>query len=91
MLDAANLEDLDQLVDLEQRCFDSDRMSRRSFRRMLTRANAALLVDRDGEHGAVRLAGDLAGFESERLAAPVDLDFVVIEINGHCLSFHSAG
>ena len=52
MLDAATLEDLDQLVDLEQRCFDSDRMSRRSFRRMLTRANAALLVDRDG--GRVR-------------------------------------
>ena len=52
MLDAATLEDLDQLVDLEQRCFDSDRMSRRSFRRMLTRANAAVLVDRDG--GRVR-------------------------------------
>ena len=48
MLDAATLEDLDQLVDLEQRCFDSDRMSRRSFRRMITRANAALRVDRVG-------------------------------------------
>ncbi len=49
MVQAATLDDLDALLDLEQRCFDSDRMSRRSFRRMITRANAALLVDRDGE------------------------------------------
>ncbi len=37
-----------------------------------------------GEHGAVGLAGDLAGLEGERAAAPVDFDFVVIE---HVLSF----
>ena len=47
MLRPATLDDLDPLVALEERCFDSDRMSRRSFRRMITRANAALLVDRD--------------------------------------------
>ena len=45
-----------------------------------------------GEHGAVGLAGDLAGLEGERLAAPVELDLVVIEIDGHVASsFHSAG
>ena len=37
-----------------------------------------------GEHGAVGLAGDLAGFEDERTAAPFDFHFVVIE---HVLSF----
>ena len=37
-----------------------------------------------GEHGAVGLARDLAGFEDERTAAPFDFHFVVIE---HVLSF----
>lgn len=32
----ATLEDLDALVELEQRCFSGDRLSRRSFRRWLT-------------------------------------------------------
>lgn len=36
----ARLDDLDELVRLETACFDSDRMSRRSFRHALTRANA---------------------------------------------------
>lgn len=40
----ATIEDLDELVALEERCFESDRMSRRSFRRMVTKANATLLV-----------------------------------------------
>ncbi len=45
----AVLDDLDQLVVLENRCFDTDRLSRRSFRHMLTRANASTLIhDRDG-------------------------------------------
>ncbi|MEX0899612.1 MAG: GNAT family N-acetyltransferase/peptidase C39 family protein [Gammaproteobacteria bacterium] len=49
MVQPATLDDLDALVDLEHRCFDSDRLSRRSFRRMITRANAALLIDREGD------------------------------------------
>ncbi|MCK8515538.1 GNAT family N-acetyltransferase [Methylonatrum kenyense] len=36
--------DLAALVDLEQRCFPGDRISRRGFRHMLTRGNAHLLV-----------------------------------------------
>src|SRR6185437_3431657 len=44
-----------------------------------------------GEHGAVRLAGDLAGLEGERLAAPVEFNLVIIEVDGHFASFHSAG
>lgn len=32
-------------MELEHRCFDGDRLTRRSLRRMLTRARAALLVD----------------------------------------------
>lgn len=44
---AGTLDDLDALVALEERVFDSDRMSRRSFRRMLTKANAVLLVEGD--------------------------------------------
>ncbi|HXH04077.1 MAG TPA: peptidase C39 family protein [Candidatus Competibacteraceae bacterium] len=45
MLRAATLDDLDALVRLEQRSFFSDRMSRRSLRYMLTKANASILVD----------------------------------------------
>lgn len=48
MIRPATLADLDKLVELENRCFDGDRLSRRSFRRMLTRAKAALPVDDDG-------------------------------------------
>jgi len=45
----ASLRDLNGLVELERGCFDSDLISRRSFRHLLTRANASLLVaDEDG-------------------------------------------
>lgn len=45
----ATLKDLDALVALEQRCFDLDRISRRNFRHLLTKAHAATLVaERDG-------------------------------------------
>jgi ribosomal protein S18 acetylase RimI-like enzyme len=40
----ATLRDLDGLVELERRCFSTDLISRRSFRYLLTRANAAILV-----------------------------------------------
>lgn len=36
----ARLEDLDRLVELEQNCFNNDRLNRRSFRYLLTRGNA---------------------------------------------------
>ncbi|MGB9430385.1 MAG: N-acetyltransferase [Gammaproteobacteria bacterium] len=45
MIRPANLSDLDALVQLETRNFDSDRLSRRSFYYLLTRGNAILLVD----------------------------------------------
>ncbi len=48
----ATVADLDQLVELEERCFTTDRMSRRSFRHMLTRGKAGTLVwDEDGRLG----------------------------------------
>lgn len=48
-------EDLAALVALEQHCFDSDRISQRQFRYLLTRGNAAILVaEVDG-----RLQGDV--------------------------------
>jgi len=40
----ATLRDLDGLVELERRCFATDLISRRSFRHLLTRANASILV-----------------------------------------------
>ncbi|MDX1604891.1 MAG: GNAT family N-acetyltransferase/peptidase C39 family protein [Candidatus Competibacterales bacterium] len=43
-LRAATLDDLDALVALEERCFSGDRLSRRSFRHLLTRGHAALQV-----------------------------------------------
>ncbi|WP_341937322.1 GNAT family N-acetyltransferase/peptidase C39 family protein [Marinimicrobium sp. C2-29] len=50
---AATAPDLDDLVALEQRCFDSDRLSRRSFRRWLDGDQCVFLLARDGQ----RLAG----------------------------------
>lgn len=44
----ATISDLDALVALEARCFDSDRLSRRSFRRMLKQAHADVLVHESG-------------------------------------------
>ena len=41
----ARLGDLAALVDLENRCFVTDRLSPRSFRYMLTKGNAETLVD----------------------------------------------
>ncbi len=54
MIRPASLDDLDALVAIEQRSFDSDRLSRRSFRHMLTRGRAMTLVD--------ELAGVLRGY-----------------------------
>lgn len=51
---AAALTDLDRLVQVEQRCFQSDRLSRRSFRHFLTRGKASVLVFDD--------AGEIAGY-----------------------------
>lgn len=49
MLRDATTEDLDALVALEERCFASDRLSRRSFRRMIARKTSPLIVaDVDG-------------------------------------------
>jgi ribosomal protein S18 acetylase RimI-like enzyme len=44
MLRKARLEDLDVLVELENEAFATDRLSRRSFRHLLTRGNASILV-----------------------------------------------
>ncbi len=52
MVRPARLEDIDALVTIEELCFDTDRLSRRSFRHMITRAHAATLVDEDA--GVVR-------------------------------------
>lgn len=45
MIRDARLSDLNALVDLEERCFEIDRFSRRQFRYMMTRAQARLIVD----------------------------------------------
>lgn len=45
MIRTATLQDLDGLLDIENRCFDTDRISRRNFRHLLTKANAATLLD----------------------------------------------
>lgn len=41
---AASLADVDALLALEKTCFDSDRLSRRSFKWMINKANSLLLV-----------------------------------------------
>lgn len=47
MIRDATLDDLDALVEVENRCFDSDRLSRRSFRYLLTKGNAEIIVEED--------------------------------------------
>lgn len=47
MIRQATLQDLDSLVEIENASFDVDRLSRRSFRYLLTKANAATLVYED--------------------------------------------
>lgn len=53
MIRVATLSDLPALTALETRCFDTDCISRRSFRHLLTRGHAAILVD----ERQTRLAG----------------------------------
>src|SRR3569623_2363047 len=48
MIRDATLDDLDALVQIENRCFDGDRLSRRNFRYLLTKGNAETVVDVDG-------------------------------------------
>jgi ribosomal protein S18 acetylase RimI-like enzyme len=52
MIRRAGIHHLDALIDLENRSFPGDRISRRSFRRLLTRAHATTLLDVEG--GSVR-------------------------------------
>ncbi|RUQ37871.1 MAG: GNAT family N-acetyltransferase [Candidatus Competibacteraceae bacterium] len=50
MLRHATLDDLPALLAIENRCFDTDRISRRSFRHLLTHGNAITLLDEcDGQ------------------------------------------
>lgn len=54
MIRDANLEDIDELVRLEDACFDTDRLSRRSFRHILSRGRSFTLVEEE--------AGRLRGY-----------------------------
>lgn len=47
MIRDASLDDLDGLVHIENNCFATDRLYRRNFRYMITKANARMLVDED--------------------------------------------
>ncbi|MGH8279859.1 MAG: GNAT family N-acetyltransferase [Gammaproteobacteria bacterium] len=68
MIRRANLGDLDALVQLETFTFDSDRLSRRSFRHLLTRGNAIVLVDAEsGELRGYALLNFRAGCADARL------------------------
>lgn len=50
MIRLADNSDIDALLALENRVFETDRLSRRSFRRMLKKAHADLLVHADDGH-----------------------------------------
>ncbi len=45
MIRSAKVDDIDALVAIENRCFDTDRLSRRSFRHLLTKAHAVTLLE----------------------------------------------
>jgi ribosomal-protein-alanine acetyltransferase len=48
MIRPATPDDVEALVRIEQRCFDTDQLTRRSFRYLLTRAHAFTLVEAEG-------------------------------------------
>jgi len=52
MIRPASLSDLSALLTLEKRCFDTDQLSRRSFRYLLTEGNAETIVDE--RYGRIR-------------------------------------
>ncbi len=65
---AATVADLDALLEIEQRCFDTDRLTRRSFRHLLTRAKAITLVhERNGDLDGYALVLFHAGTALARL------------------------
>lgn len=45
MIREATLEDIDALVAIEERCFETDRLSRRNFRHLLTKGKAITLLE----------------------------------------------
>ena len=47
MISAAEVRDIEDLLRIEDACFRCDRLTRRQFRHLLTRANAATLVARE--------------------------------------------
>lgn len=49
MLRQATLDDLPALLDIENHCFNTDRLSRRSFRHLLTRGNAVTLLEEEAK------------------------------------------
>jgi ribosomal protein S18 acetylase RimI-like enzyme len=48
MIRTAHVEDLDALLEIENRSFTTDKISRRSFRYLLTQGNAATLIEEQG-------------------------------------------
>ncbi|KPJ91959.1 MAG: ribosomal-protein-alanine acetyltransferase [Gammaproteobacteria bacterium SG8_11] len=62
MIRAATLNDLDELVRLEETCFDTDKMSRRSFRHMLTRGRGITLVYENENAKPTKNANPLCGY-----------------------------
>lgn len=48
MIRKATIDDVPALAELEQVCFDTDRLAPRSFRHLLTRGNASLIVEDTG-------------------------------------------
>lgn len=47
MIRPATLADIDSLVEIENRSFETDRLSRRNFKYLLTKAKSAILVDQE--------------------------------------------
>lgn len=52
MIRPASLQDLERLLAIEQQSFTTDLLSRRSFRYMLTKANAQMLIEE--QEGSIR-------------------------------------
>lgn len=71
----ADLKDLDRLVEIEERCFDTDRLSRRNFTWMIRKAHAFFeVVEIGGELGGYSLALFHRGTSLARLYSIAVLD-----------------
>jgi ribosomal protein S18 acetylase RimI-like enzyme len=89
----ATLDDLPALLDLEQRCFTTNRLSRRALRFHITDSNNLLLVDEEADRHRLNfsegkiLGRSIVGKELDCLRVASATQAMTTEIRGYILLF----